>query len=145
MIIEHFMDSLEEFADAVKFPTASYTYHAFLVSLVFTCVSVITELLGISTLVQWQEALTCNILLLIVSLIDSSTRATTMNFVKQTSKNVVDKVQMTQAKASTIVENRRYGRGFEGEEDYVDDLEYDEYDEFDEYEVEGEEEGIYND
>ena len=141
MLVEYFMDSLEEFVDAVKFPTASYTYNAFLVSLIFTITSLATELLGIFTLIQWKEAVTCNILLLVVTLIDSSTRASTMGFVKDLSTKALDRVQATNAKMTTVMSSRNRGRGFENEEDYV-ELEYEEYDEYGDYEVE--EEDYYN-
>lgn len=82
-IIDYFMDSLEEFVKAIKFPTASYTKQAFFVSLIITVVSMVLDAFGLSTIIQWQEGLTANILLLIVTLIDGSNRSLAKRFANQ--------------------------------------------------------------
>lgn len=74
-IINIIMDSIEEFFNVIKIPSAKYITDAFLVSLVFLALSVINVFLNFSFFVSWQEALTCSILLLIVMLVDSSTRS----------------------------------------------------------------------
>ena len=128
--IEYFMDSLEEFNDAVKFPTASYTFQAFIVSLVFTCIAIILNILGIYSFIQWGESLMCNLLLFIVSIVDSSTRSSTMKFVHKTTSEAKSKIKVGSAIISSKINNYR-GE----EEDYYDDLEYEtEYNEGDDSE-----------
>jgi hypothetical protein len=75
ILIDGIMDALEEFFDALIVPTQRYTLDAFFVSLIFLAWSVVAKIFELSTFVDWQEALTCVILLGIITLIDSSTRS----------------------------------------------------------------------
>lgn len=74
-IIEGIMDAIEEFFDAMVVPTQRYVLDAFFVSCGFLAWSIIAWLFDIFTFVDWQEALTCTILLGIVVLIDTSSRS----------------------------------------------------------------------
>jgi hypothetical protein len=76
IIIEGIFDAIEEFFEALTVPTRSYTLDAFFVSIVFLGWSIVAWLFELFSFVNWQEALTCTILLGIIVLIDSSTRST---------------------------------------------------------------------
>lgn len=75
MFVEAVMDSLEEFFDAISIPTAKYVSDAFKISLIFVAVAFGCEYFSIWTFVSVPEALTCSIILLIISLIDTATRS----------------------------------------------------------------------
>ena len=74
IIIETIMDSLEEFFNALTIPTAKFTQDAFYVSLGFLGWSILAEILNIFTFVNWQEAVTCSVITLLLVIIDSSSR-----------------------------------------------------------------------
>lgn len=74
MFVEAVMDSLEEFFDALIVPTARYIRNAFIISLIFLTGTFLCDCFNVWTFVSWQESLTCSIILLIVTLIDSATR-----------------------------------------------------------------------
>lgn len=82
ILVTGIMDAIEEFFEALTVPSRKYTLYAFFVSLVFLAWSVIALLFNLSTFVNWQEALTCSILLLIIVMIDSSTRSKIANNMK---------------------------------------------------------------
>lgn len=75
VLVEGIMDAFEEFFDALTVPTTKFTFQAFLVSLCFLGLSVAGAVFGLPVFVDWQEALACSILMLIVVLIDSSARS----------------------------------------------------------------------
>ena len=74
-LIDSIMDAIEEFFNALIIPTVSFTKDAFIVSLVFLAWSIFAEFAKAPALVNWQEALTCTILLLFIVLIDGNTRS----------------------------------------------------------------------
>lgn len=76
ILVTGIVDAIEEFFSALTVPTKRYTLEAFFVSLVFLVASVVAYIFDLFTFVDWQEALTCSILLGIIVLIDTSTRST---------------------------------------------------------------------
>ena len=83
MIVNGLMDALEEFFNAIALPTSKHIKDGFLVSLAFLGVSILTSLLNIWCFVDWKEALTCSILLGIITLIDNSVRGNIRNNVNK--------------------------------------------------------------
>ena len=75
MFVIGIMDSFEGFFDSVTLPTSKYVTGAFKVSLVFLIGSIAAEYFNIWCFVSWQEALTCSLLLLMITLIDSGVRS----------------------------------------------------------------------
>lgn len=97
--IEAIFDALEEFFSALTAPSTKFTFGAFLVSLGFVAWSVIALFAELPTFVDWDEAVTCSILLLIIVLIDTSAR----NSIKSTLskiKGVTKKVNIKKRKAN---------------------------------------------
>ena len=89
MLVEGVMDAIEEFFESLTAPSTKFTLSAFIYSLVFLAWSFVAELTEIPCFVQWQEVLTCNILMLIIVLIDGSVRGSIksgMSKVKQISE-----------------------------------------------------------
>lgn len=82
MFIEAVMDSLEEFFDALRIPTAKYIRDAFIISLIFLAGSFGCVCFNVWTFVEWQEAATCSVILLCVTLIDSATRHSVKDMAK---------------------------------------------------------------
>lgn len=82
MFIEAVMDSLEEFFDALQVPTAKYIRDAFVISLIFSIGSFLCECFSVWTFVEWEEAATCSVILLCVTLIDSATRHSVKSMAK---------------------------------------------------------------
>lgn len=68
------MDAFEEFFSALTSPTTKFTFDAFLVSLGFLIISILTEVFGIFGFVNWKEAATTSVIMLCIVLIDSTTR-----------------------------------------------------------------------
>lgn len=75
MLVKGVMDALEEFFDSLTAPSTKFTLQAFIYSLIFLVVSVVFEFCEIPCFVQWQECLTCSILMFIIVLIDGSVRS----------------------------------------------------------------------
>lgn len=86
MFITGIMDSLEDFFDALIVPTAKYIRDAFIISLLFLAVSFGCSIFNIWTFVSWEESLACSIILLIVMLIDSTTRSSVRSAAKNMKK-----------------------------------------------------------
>ncbi len=101
ILIERFMDGLEEFVSAVKFPTQAYTRRAFIVSLIFLAGVVALNFVGIGTIVKWDSALTCSIILCIIAFIDATTRSKAKKMVKGFSSKVVEKT--SKLKSAVII------------------------------------------
>lgn len=76
LLVEGIIDALEEFFNALTLPSNKFTFNAFCISLVFLGASILTGMFDLFTIVTWDEALTCMILLGIIVLIDSSSRST---------------------------------------------------------------------
>lgn len=74
LLVDGVMDSFEEFFDAISVPSAKFTFHAFLVSLIFLPISILCEVFQVLTFVSWQESITCSLILLCVTLVDATTR-----------------------------------------------------------------------
>lgn len=74
-LIEAIMDAIEEFFSALNAPSTTFTFYAFLVSLAFTGWSILAEFLYLPSFVGWQEAVTTNVLLLVIVMIDTSARS----------------------------------------------------------------------
>ena len=108
-IIEGIMDAIEDFFSALTVPSRRYTLEAFFVSLGFLVWSVIAKVFKLWTFVDWQEATTCCILMLVIVLIDSSTRANI--------KSGLSKIKEASSRFTYV--------GGEQEESYVDDEDYD--------------------
>lgn len=75
MLVEGVMDAIEEFFASLTAPSTKFTFNAFLYSLGFLALSIITKLLQVPCFVQWQEATACSVLMFIIVLIDSSVRS----------------------------------------------------------------------
>lgn len=98
-LIEAIMDAIEEFFSALTAPSTTFTFYAFLVSLGFVGWSLIALFAGLPSFVNWDEAVTCSVLLLIIVLIDTSAR----NSIKGTLskiKGVTNKVNIKKRKAN---------------------------------------------
>lgn len=74
ILVNTLVDTFEDFFEALIIPTAEFTKDAFLVSLVFLIVSVIMEKLNVMFFVSWKEASSASAIMLVITLIDSSTR-----------------------------------------------------------------------
>lgn len=74
-VIDGIMDAIEEFFEAMIVPTRRYTLDAFFVSVIFLGWSIVAWLFDLFSFVNWQEALTCALLLGAIVLIDSSARS----------------------------------------------------------------------
>lgn len=74
-VIDGIMDAIEEFFEAMIVPTRRYTLDAFFVSVIFLGWSIVAWLFDLFSFVNWQEALTCTLLLGAIVLIDSSARS----------------------------------------------------------------------
>lgn len=75
MVIKYIVDSFEEFFEAISLPTSKHIKNSFLYSLVFLGVAVLCSFLDIWCFTSWQEALTCSIILGLITLIDGSVRS----------------------------------------------------------------------
>lgn len=75
VIVEGIYDAIEEFFSALVVPSRRYTLDAFFVSLGFLAWSLIAFFYDLATFVDWQEAVTCVVLMTIIVLIDSTTRS----------------------------------------------------------------------
>lgn len=104
LVVEGIMDALEEFFSALVAPSTKFTFNAFLVSLVFLGLSIVSEIIGVFSFVSWQEALTCSIILSGIVLIDSTAR--------KSIKENLDRVR----NISSILQNKRNKIEMEEEE-----------------------------
>lgn len=75
ILIEGIYDALEEFVASINAPSTKFTLHAFFYALGFLALSIVLQILGLSSFVSWQEATTCVVLMLIIVLIDGSVRS----------------------------------------------------------------------
>lgn len=75
MLIEGVMNAIEEFFASLTAPSTKFTFNAFLYSLGFLALSIVTKLMQVPCFVQWQEATACSALMFIIVLIDSSVRS----------------------------------------------------------------------
>lgn len=127
ILIEGFMNSLEEFVSAIKFPTQAYTRKAFIVSLIFLGAVIALEIFGIGTIVKWDTALTCSILLGIVAFIDATTRSSAKKLASKLGSSVV---QTTHKLKSAVIVNKTIGNDAANEyvntidDDYFENNEY---------------------
>ncbi len=90
--IDTIYDCLEDFVGSVSIPSAKYIIDTFKVSLIFLLVSIVCRLFDVWCFVSWQEALTCSIILLIISLIDTSTRGKISKSIKTFKNSAQEKV-----------------------------------------------------
>lgn len=74
MLVTGVMDAVEEFFSSITAPSTKFTFKAFVYSLVFLAGSIAFEIFDIPCFIQWQEALTCSVLMTIIVLIDTSVR-----------------------------------------------------------------------
>lgn len=74
MLVQGVMDALEEFFNSLTAPSAKFTFRAFLFSICFLVLSIVMKFIGYPCFVDWQEALTCVLLMGVIVLIDSSVR-----------------------------------------------------------------------
>ena len=81
--VELVVDNVENFMETITMPTAKSIRDSFLISLGFTAVSVFCEYIDILCFITWDEAVVCNIILLILTLIDSGTRSAIKGNIKK--------------------------------------------------------------
>lgn len=98
-LVEAIMDAIEEFFSALTAPSTTFTFYAFLVSLGFFGWSIVALYAELPTFVDWDEALTCSLLLLIIVLIDTSARSSIKSTLLKI-KGVTDKVNIKKRKAN---------------------------------------------
>ena len=107
LVITTIVDAIEDFFESLVVPTASFVREAFLVSLAFIPVSVMLENYQLISFVSWQEAVTCSIILLIITLVDSTSRGQlfdAMKVIKSTSSNAIGNVKSKMKSKSEIEE-----------------------------------------
>lgn len=107
LVITTIVDAIEDFFESLVVPTASFVREAFLVSLAFIPVSVMLENYQLISFVSWQEAVTCSIILLIITLVDSTSRGqlfNAMKVIKSTSSNAIGNVKSKMKSKSEIEE-----------------------------------------
>ena len=75
MLVEGVMNAIEEFFASLTAPSTKFTFNAFLYSLGFLALSIVTKLMQVPCFVQWQEATACSVLMFIIVLIDGSVRS----------------------------------------------------------------------
>lgn len=91
LVIKYIVDSFEEFFDAISAPTSKHIRNSFLFSLGFLLISIVCNILSLWSFVSWQEALTCSIILGLITLIDGSVRSSvgsSVNKIKSLASNV---------------------------------------------------------
>ena len=107
LVITTIVDAIEDFFESLVVPTASFVRETFLVSLAFIPVSVMLENYQFISFVSWQEAVTCSIILLIITLVDSTSRGqlfNAMKVIKSTSSNAIGNVKSKMKSKSEIEE-----------------------------------------
>lgn len=91
MFIIGILDALEEFFNALTSPSTQFTLEAFLVSLGFTVVAIICNSCKIFCFIGVDEAIVCNVLMLIVVLVDTGTRTSINNKLKDITQRLKKK------------------------------------------------------
>ena len=90
IFVDGILDAFEEFFKSIVSPTRQYIKMAFFISLAFLGFTFIGEFAGFTTFVTWQEALTCSIIMLGITLIDASFRGQLMHGLKSITSKLYD-------------------------------------------------------
>lgn len=94
------LDAIESFFNAMVYPTAKHLQTAIYTSMVFLLCSLIAELFdGITMFVNWQEALTCTIILFIIYGISNVSQKD----INKMSSSIKDKADQAKKKVSKAV------------------------------------------
>ena len=112
LTVEMLVDNVEEFFESLAMPTAKAIFDRFLISLVFTAFSFGMEKLGLMCFITWDEGLTCNVILLILTLIDSGTRSAikgNISKLKDTAQQARMRMKMKENNTEQEVEDNELG------------------------------------
>lgn len=104
LVVDSIMDAIEEFFNALIIPNVNFTKDAFIVSLVFLGWSILAKVLKLPSLVNWQEALTCSIILTFIVLIDNNTRSIVVDNIKKV-KTVTNMFMYTGEQEEEIIKD----------------------------------------
>lgn len=103
-VITMILDAIESFFNALVYPTAKHLQTAIYTSMVFLLVSLTAMLFeNVPTFVDWQEALTCTIILLIIYGVNSISQ----NDINKMSNSIKDKANQAKHKVTKAVKTSK--------------------------------------
>lgn len=105
ILIDGVLDAFEEFFESIVSPSRQFIKMAFLISLAFLGFTAIGEVAGFTTFVTWQEALTCSIIMLGITLIDASFRVQIVSGLKSITSKLYDTSKFQYADGEDLDEN----------------------------------------
>lgn len=99
------LDTIELFFNVFVLPSASYVFFAFLVSLCITGISAISYAFNIFSFVDIDEAVTANIILLVLVLIDSQSRQSIKGNLNKVKRKFVVTEEQLEDNSEDVQEN----------------------------------------
>lgn len=96
------LDAIESFFNAMVYPTAKHLQTAIYTSMIFLFFSLLAEIIDdITMFVNWQEALTCTVILFIIYGVSSISQ----NDINNMSSSIKDKATQAKKRVTTAVKS----------------------------------------